>query len=137
MDELQLPCEPTSPRAARRWLRALVEHHDADAGDTLELLLTEVVTNVVVHAGTPSTLRFFDVGPVLCVEVEDGSVQPPYRARPSRASDENGRGVELLNSLSVFWGCRRVPGGKVVWFCVPTTPAAVSSGTAQALRWAG
>ncbi|MFC3688751.1 ATP-binding protein [Aquipuribacter hungaricus] len=122
--EIRLPCEASAPRAARRWLRQqLVVDPASSVGDLAELLLTEVVTNVVVHARTASTVRLVEEGDVLCVEVEDGSSSPPRRPRPSGDEDESGRGVELLDALAQRWGWRRRPAGKVVWFCV-VEPAA-------------
>ena len=117
--EIRLPCEATAPRSARRWLRQqLAVDPDSSVGDLAELLLTEVVTNVVVHARTPATVRVVEEGDVVCVEVEDGSLTPPRRQEPSGGDDESGRGMEMLDALAQRWGWRRRPAGKVVWFCV-------------------
>ena len=116
--ELQLPEGATAPRSARRWLRPHLVGLADGVSDDLELLLTEVVTNAVVHARTASTVRIARADDLLCVEVEDGSPYPPRRRRTRTADDEHGRGVELLDSLATRWGVRRVQHGKVVWFCV-------------------
>lgn len=120
--ELQLANEATAPRSARRWLR---QHLGDDAGDTAEiaeLLLTEVVTNVVVHARTPSTVRLELATGRLCLEVRDASPVLPERRKRAGADDESGRGIELLDTLAERWGVRRLPMGKIVWFCLTNAP---------------
>ncbi|MFD7438187.1 ATP-binding SpoIIE family protein phosphatase [Streptomyces sp. NPDC059861] len=44
------------------------------------------------------------------------SVEPSLpRSRSAGTTDENGRGLLLVSQLSRRWGCRPIPGGKVVW----------------------
>ena len=117
--ELSLPCEAAAARTARRWLRQQVD--GSDAGEVAELLLTEVVTNAVVHARTGSTVRLTQGGGVLCLEVADGSAVPPRHVHRGGMA-EGGRGIDLLDSLSQRWGWRPEAAGKVIWFCV--APAA-------------
>ena len=103
---------------ARRWARAVVTAWDADDLEwELSQLLTEVVTNAVLHAGT--TLRVVleqdaASGRLRC-EVTDGS---PARPRVRRHSTEatTGRGLQLLESVATSWGVQPVGGGKTVWF---------------------
>jgi anti-sigma regulatory factor (Ser/Thr protein kinase) len=103
---------------ARRWARGILTAWDADDLEwELSQLLTEVVTNAVLHAGT--TLRVVleqdaASGKLRC-EVSDGS---PVRPRLRRHSAEatTGRGLQLLESVATSWGVDPVGVGKTVWF---------------------
>jgi anti-sigma regulatory factor (Ser/Thr protein kinase) len=84
--------------------------------DVAELIVSELVANVVEHAGTRGllTLSLHEDG--IVVEVRDERAAPPRRRRAG-PEDENGRGVMLVSSLSVKWGVRSLPdgAGKAVW----------------------
>ena len=92
------------------------------------LVVSELVTNAVVHTGNPAVLRLqFPVGgddadrrPVR-VEVADASERPP---RPRHAPGEatNGRGLELVENLCDRWGWFPDGGGKRVWCEIEREP---------------
>ena len=89
---------------------------DATLVDTLALLVSEVVTNSVVHAGTPCTLTFVRRGDRLRVEVRDESDDLPEESDPPVLA-EGGRGVGLVSTLSDASGAQRCEsGGKTCWF---------------------
>ena len=116
--ELPLPARPSSSREARRWVAArLSELRLEPLLDAVELLTSEVVSNALIHAGTPMVLRLHPDGPGVQVEVHDGSPTPPARRHYS-ATATTGRGVEVLDALADEWGWRPAPGGKTVWFKV-------------------
>jgi sigma-B regulation protein RsbU (phosphoserine phosphatase) len=143
-----LAAESRSPAAARRLVR------DALVGAGLEvmlddalLLVTELVTNAMVHAGTDIDLHV-DIGVGSArIEVVDhsaGSV-PVLRGQPD-AGREGGRGIYLLDALAQEWGTRHFSGGKSVWFVlgvtdrvaprpVPLRPASVSAGRLPDVSW--
>ena len=84
--------------------------------DTAELLVSELVTNAVVHAGTPVDIVVSVVADAtLQVEVSDGSGGLPTN-RPGTQLSSRGRGLPLLDALSDCWGVRSTNGGKTVWF---------------------
>jgi hypothetical protein len=91
-----------------------------DAGadiDTATLLVSEVVTNAILHARTTVTLTVEVAGEVVRIAVRDGSpVQP--RIHSFAATSATGRGLRLLDRLAKRWGVDADPatGGKVVWF---------------------
>jgi anti-sigma regulatory factor (Ser/Thr protein kinase) len=88
--------------------------------DWAELLTSELITNALVHAGSPTQLRLF-CNRVLTVEVADrGSAAP--RIRRAHTEDEGGRGIHLVNELAHRWGTRRTRDGKVVWFELELPP---------------
>lgn len=114
-----LPGQDRSPTTARR----LVQEALTEAGlevmlDDALLLVTELVTNAVIHAGTDVELSI-DIGPGRArIEVLDrgpGAVPTPDRT-PADATREGGRGMFLLDALAREWGTRHFPGGKSVWF---------------------
>ncbi|MFC9488851.1 ATP-binding protein, partial [Streptomyces hydrogenans] len=86
--------------------------------DSVELLISEVVTNAVRYAERPVTLRLLKTDVLRC-EVGDDSPQLP-RQRRARETDEGGRGLFLVNRLARRWGATRLSGGKVVWFELAT-----------------
>ncbi|MET9601553.1 SpoIIE family protein phosphatase [Streptomyces sp. NPDC006459] len=115
--------EETAPGRARRFARrALTRWGLEELSDSLELLVSEVVTNAVRYAERPVTLRLLRTDVLRC-EVGDDSPQLP-RQRRARDTDEGGRGLFLVNRVARRWGATRLSSGKVVWFelSLPGTP---------------
>lgn len=114
---LELPLTTESVPAARRFVRDLMLDSDSVADlDTASLLVTEIVTNAVLHAVAPMKLRVEVSADVVRIEVRDGSQLQP-RVHAFSATAATGRGLRLLESLAVRWGVRPEPdGGKAVWF---------------------
>ena len=107
--------EDSAPGQARRLARrALARWGMEDMSDSVELLVSEVVTNAVRYASRPVTLRLLRTDVLRC-EVGDDVPQLP-RLRQARATDEGGRGLYLVNRLARRWGATRLSTGKVVWF---------------------
>lgn len=107
--------EETAPRQARRLARKALARWDMeDLTDSVELLVSEVVTNAVRYASKPVSLRLLRTDVLRC-EVGDDVPQLP-RLRQARATDEGGRGLYLVNRLARRWGATRLSTGKVVWF---------------------
>ncbi|MFJ8649913.1 SpoIIE family protein phosphatase [Streptomyces sp. NPDC093546] len=111
--------EDAAPGRARRLARrALARWNLGELSDSVELLVSEVVTNAVRYAERPVTLRLLRTDVLRC-EVGDDSPQLP-RQRRARDTDEGGRGLFLVNRLARRWGATRLSTGKVVWFELPT-----------------
>lgn len=113
-----LPPHPTSVGEARRIVRRLLTTAgQVDLVDSAELLVSEIVTNAVLHAGTSVDLRCMLVDHSLLVEVDDGGGQlPSYRGYDSTVC--SGRGLVLLEQVAERWGVIPTFGGKTVWFLV-------------------
>jgi PAS domain S-box-containing protein len=111
-----LPPHPSSVGAARRLVRTELESAGrADLCDTAELLVSELVTNALVHAGTPIEVHARVGATGLRVEITDGSaVVPAIRHHSSMAG--TGRGLRLLQGMVAAWGAEQVARGKTVWF---------------------
>ena len=93
-----------------------------DLVDDALLLVTELVTNAVVHAGTDVELHVDTGAGRARIEVVDhgaGSL-PVLRVDPDEAR-EGGRGIFLLDALAQEWGTRNFSGGKSVWFVLGVT----------------
>ncbi|TRV73347.1 SpoIIE family protein phosphatase [Streptomyces sp. 130] len=114
------PDESAPGRARRLARRALGRWGLDDLSDSVELLISEVVTNAVRYAERPVTLRLLRTDTLRC-EVGDDSPQLP-RQRRAKDMDENGRGLFLVNRLARRWGAIRLSTGKVVWFEMSLTP---------------
>src|SRR3954469_9644903 len=79
------------------------------------LLVSELVTNALLHAGTDIDLVAEVDGQGLRVEVGDGSPHLPSRRRYA-ATAGTGRGLMMLESMVDDWGVTRHRRGKTVWF---------------------
>ncbi|MET8558869.1 ATP-binding SpoIIE family protein phosphatase [Streptomyces sp. NPDC004959] len=107
--------EPRAVSRARRLAREALERWGLERHiDTVQLLVSEVVTNAVRYATHPVTLRLLRTD-VLRVEVGDDVPQLP-RVRNARTTDEGGRGLFLVKRLARRWDATRLGNGKVVWF---------------------
>jgi PAS domain S-box-containing protein len=93
----------------------LLEAGREDLVDTAELLVSEIVTNALVHAGTYIDVAFRFVGGGLRVEVTDGSPHAPS-ARDYGPRAGTGRGLMLLEEMVDEWGVLPDEPGKTVWF---------------------
>ncbi|PPK92855.1 PAS domain S-box-containing protein [Kineococcus xinjiangensis] len=117
---------PEAPGQARRWLaQALLEAGRQECLDAAELALSEVVTNVALHARTPAEVSVAVQPDGVRVEVRDfNSVIPMQRHYGQQAS--TGRGMALVASITDSCGVTPLADGKIVWFVV-VPPAAEPS----------
>lgn len=77
------------------------------------LIVSELVTNAVRHAGGPIRVRLIR-DRLLITEVSDPSNTQP-RLRRAHSTDEGGRGLFLVAQLSLRWGSRYGATGKTIW----------------------
>lgn len=112
----RLPPHPASTRAARAFV---AEHlrtwHLEPAIDDATLLVSELVTNAILHARSPVHLVVRKVKVSVRVEVYDegsGIAQPLYPELEATA----GRGLGLVQAVAARWGIDDVDMGKTVWF---------------------
>jgi serine phosphatase RsbU (regulator of sigma subunit) len=109
-----LPESPQAAGAARQHVRETLGAWQLDDLTlTTEMLASELVANVVRHAGGPARLRLLRSRSLVC-EVFDGSLTTP-RIRRTSWSDEGGRGLQLIAALSDRWGTRYMGSGKCIW----------------------
>ena len=117
-ESIELAPTPASVAQARRWSEAvLLELGAMEIADTMALLVSELVSNVVLHARTPCSLRIVTDLDRIRVEVTDGSDRLPGRIERTDPLAQSGRGLQLVHGLSSAYGCDPQPaGGKRVWF---------------------
>lgn len=113
-----LPAATDAPRAARHLVsEALRRRGGAPVGvQNAELVVTELATNAVVHAGSPFWITARADQDTVRITVQDRSQgEPRMRPKPVTARATSGRGLRLVHVLSERWGVDRVAGGKAVW----------------------
>ncbi|MER5809685.1 SpoIIE family protein phosphatase [Streptomyces sp. NPDC002033] len=112
--------EPERIAGARRQVRELLhDWADPDQVDSAVLMVSEMVTNVLVHTDGDALLVAEAVGELgarrLRVEVADGSDEPPHKRQPGEMAS-SGRGVLLMEMLADTWGVDPRGAGKSIWF---------------------
>jgi serine/threonine-protein kinase RsbW len=116
--QLSLPRGGRAARLARRaTCEALLSWGIAHLQETAVLLVSELVTNAVLHTRTESrtmVLRLEAAQTVLRIEVEDADPRLPQPRRPARL-DESGFGFVLIEALARKWGLRDTAAGKAIW----------------------
>ncbi len=118
---LELPGAPASVRSARQLVSGALrdwglEHLEEPA----VLLVSELVTNAVLHARTHLAVEVEHTETVVRVRVRDGSRRRP-RLRRHEVSAATGRGLRMLSAMACRWGCDDAaePYAKAVWFELP------------------
>jgi anti-sigma regulatory factor (Ser/Thr protein kinase) len=112
---VDLPPEPSSATRSRELARLqLAGLCSRDILDTTLLVVTELVTNAILHARTMMRLSI-EVRPQ-CVRlgVEDHAAALPQRVQLDPHAI-TGRGLTLVEKLSSSWGVDSLASGKVVW----------------------
>lgn len=128
--QLEVGADPAEVGRARRWARSRLVGSgigaDEPVAETLILLISELVTNAVVHTGCPAVLRMlFPIAPAapVRVEVADASEFPPS-PRHAHRDETGGRGLELVDGLADRWGWQPEGQGKQIWCEVDRASAA-------------
>jgi anti-sigma regulatory factor (Ser/Thr protein kinase) len=112
--------EPRQIREARHEIRALL--HDwpvSDHVDAAMLLVSELVTNVLVHTDEDAVLtaRLLGMpgGRRLRIDVTDRNDDMPHRRTPGEMAS-SGRGLLLIETMADSWGVEPRGDGKTIWF---------------------
>ncbi|MER5879506.1 SpoIIE family protein phosphatase [Streptomyces sp. NPDC001910] len=109
-----VPVDPAAVSDVRaRATRRVEEWGLGDLAMTTELIVSELVTNAIRYAEPPIRLRLLLDSRLTCEVVDASSTAP--RLRHARSTDEGGRGLFLVAQLSLRWGARHTPEGKVIW----------------------
>jgi anti-sigma regulatory factor (Ser/Thr protein kinase) len=116
-----LPSIPESVPIARSHIRAALSFYQlGEYADHAETITSELITNAIQHAcadGTETigvTLARTRNPEAVTVIVTDSSAQGPVKRDPSDHS-ERGRGLLIVDALSVHWGWHLEDGGKAVY----------------------
>ena len=114
---------------ARLFVREALAVTDAPAHivDSAVLLVSELATNVALHAHTDLqvTLRFED--DTLWGEVKDWNPRLPQPCTAPEGATA-GRGLALVEAIATRWGMERDRDGKLVWFFLESDHSASGGG---------
>lgn len=109
-----LPPDPSVVAAARSLAgRQLAAWGLEGIAFETELIISELVTNAIRYGEGPVSLRLIRDRHLTC-EVTDGSNTSPHMRR-AHDTEEGGRGLYLVMSMSHRWGTRYAARGKTVW----------------------
>ncbi|MFD4725599.1 ATP-binding protein [Streptomyces seoulensis] len=132
---LEIRPDPEEVGRARKWARSRLAGlgiaADEPLAETLILLVSELVTNAVVHTGRPALLRLsLPSGPpappvppagaepapsvTVRLEVADASSRAPVPRCAGREAT-GGRGLALVDCLADRWGWSPEGAGKSIW----------------------
>jgi anti-sigma regulatory factor (Ser/Thr protein kinase) len=120
-EEAQFEPSGVAPSQARRLVRRTVgELVPEDVVDTAELLVSELVTNAVVHGSGIIVVVIDCADDQVSISVSDDEPAEP-EIQPERPLALGGRGLRMIESLASAWGVRPRPDGpgKVVWVTLP------------------
>lgn len=123
--DLELAAADSAPRIARQEFRSYATHLGERVSSTAELLISELVTNAVLHgpAAAPAVALHCSIaGTTLQVEIADDGNGFVPRAPSEASGNGSGWGLRLVEGLADAWG---VDDGKPtrVWFELAIGPA--------------
>jgi anti-sigma regulatory factor (Ser/Thr protein kinase) len=115
------PPAPASTTAARRFVVERLREWGAESlADDAAVLVSELVSNVVAHAGTDAQVEAILDDGRLHVVVSDGSASLPEPTAPIPLGGPpealHGRGLRILGALADSWAIEPTSDGKRVWF---------------------
>src|SRR5690348_5410779 len=115
---MEFPADRTAPSQARRFVADTLHSWSVpnDVVDDAVLLVSELVTNALLHARSAPVVELeYDADHLRCVVV-DSSPVPPRRRRYAEDA-VTGRGIALVETLASRWGVdANGESGKRVWF---------------------
>jgi anti-sigma regulatory factor (Ser/Thr protein kinase) len=128
----EFAAERDSPGRARHLVVAALQRWGLDealVGDAA-LVLSELSTNAVVHAGSRFTVAVRVEDSTLRIAVQDArplaettsGQGEPMASGQGGLIPRMGHGLGLIEKISTRWGVESVPGGKVVWAELPYEP---------------
>jgi hypothetical protein len=119
---LRLGALVTAVPTVRTWARVVVAGWDlARLADDAGLVLTELASNSVQHAGGPA----FDIWlrsdrAALAIMIGDSSPAMPVRLEVEATGGLSGRGLVIVDAVAQSWGAYRTPAGKITWAMLTT-----------------
>jgi hypothetical protein len=119
----ELAAHPGSPAQARRLTRARLTHWSVgeDTCDSAALVVSELVTNAIVHTASSRVVcELHDGDDLVRIAVRDEGCAPgePHPS-PQRPEEEHGRGLLLVDALCHSWGAHEHGPGLLVWANLP------------------
>lgn len=122
--QLEIRPDPAEVGRARKWARSRLAGSGIEAdeplAETLILLVSELVTNAVVHTGCPAVVRLSlpdaptEEDSTVRLEVADACGRAPL-PRCVDGDATGGRGLALVDGLADRWGWSPEGAGKRIW----------------------
>ncbi|MDQ1397730.1 MAG: hypothetical protein QOG64_2989, partial [Acidimicrobiaceae bacterium] len=106
---------------ARRAAHAALDGRSDDCVYSAELIVSELVTNALLHGGGSAQLTVLPIQDGARIEVSDGNRNTPL-VGVATADAMTGRGLHLVARLAARWGVDPTEAGKVVWAEVVDAP---------------
>jgi hypothetical protein len=107
---------PDAVMHARRFTARTVRSWGVtEEADVVQLVVSELVTNAVVHTQGDVHLDLTLTGDRLRIAVTDSLPRAPVKPRIVDWESTGGRGIMLVEAMSTAWGSVPVGGGKQVW----------------------
>ncbi|UUU26720.1 SpoIIE family protein phosphatase [Streptomyces sp. DSM 40750] len=111
---------PQAVGQARRYTRRVLRAWGIESeADTVLLVVSELVTNALVHTDGRVRLDLTLLADRLRVAVADASPRTPMKPTIIGWEATGGRGILLVEAVSSAWGTVPVSGGKQVWAEIP------------------
>lgn len=129
--ELRLPVSDGAPAVGRQYVVGACAHWPAPRVDVAALLVSELITNAVLHGsaqrsagggdgdgdGGAIVVRVHCAEQSLRIEVTDNDSRPLDLSAITEDIAEGGRGLHIVAALASDWGSHPNPEtGKTVWF---------------------
>ncbi|GII88773.1 hypothetical protein Ssi03_67630 [Sphaerisporangium siamense] len=117
-----LASEPVSVGTARELTRKTLTGWGLfHVVDDVELVISELVTNALIHGSGPVTMALHHAGPAIIGAVSDGG-GARLHVRDAEPEETGGRGLSIVQALAASWGIWPDADGmgKTVWFSFGT-----------------
>ena len=111
----RLPANADAPSFARGFVRSELGGCEEKVLLAAELMVSELVSNAVVHGSGPIQLEFLRAEDIVKATVTDRGAGRPELQDP-RKDEPHGRGILIVQSLALDWGVEDCEVGKSVWF---------------------
>jgi hypothetical protein len=101
-----------------------------DTCETAALVVSELVTNAIVHTASEHIVcELHDGADLVRIAVRDeGCAAGEPHSSPARQEEEHGRGLLLIDALCHAWGAHEHGSGLIVWAELPRTAAGAPAG---------
>jgi anti-sigma regulatory factor (Ser/Thr protein kinase) len=111
--------EPAAISRARNLIAEHLRQWRCATPDDAALVVSELVTNAIVHAGGAARITVTREGDDVRIDVHDNG--PGFPDLRTANTGPGGHGLHIVDQLSKQWGSRPTATGKLVWAVVPCT----------------
>ena len=124
----RLAATADAPALARGVIRFVFVDCEEEVFTAAELIVSELVSNAVVHGSSPIELELLRADDIVRATVTDGGAGCPVPKNPG-PNEPHGRGLLIVRLLAHEWGVVELEAGKSVWFTLKLREAGQRSST--------